>query len=146
MTPGSSFAINNLVFLSKRGQFNYETAQLSALPWVLRCALSALFMHILVGERAALSAARRVYETDTSAQARDFALTQIKDETEHVAFFENALGHLNINSTPHVALVELFGKVNEKSSFEELLVHTHLVIETLGHAGQRTSPFKSFSS
>src|SRR6185436_15901326 len=62
-----------------------------------------------------------------------FALTQIRDEQRHLAFFERALAELDCDTRPMQPLTALLAHATSAPDLPALLLGTNLVVETLAH-------------
>lgn len=106
---------------------------LSALPYPMRFVLADVLAQIVAGERAALACARRVAVEDPRADAREMALTQVRDEQRHLAFFQNALDQLGVPQRAMANLQLMFDDAEQAPDLPSLLIGTHLVVEPLAH-------------
>jgi len=111
------------------------------LPIWLRFVLADASAQVLAGERAALSAALLATELEQSGDAKTLASRQAADERRHVDFFVELQTRLGVNRPMNEFLGAMLADAARASSLPSLLLGSHLVIETLGHA-----IFDSFST
>jgi hypothetical protein len=114
---------------------------LEQLPIWLRFVLADAGAQVLAGERAALSAALLATELERDADARTLAARQAADERRHVDFFVEVQSRLGVNRPMNEFLGAMLADAARADSLPSLLLGSHLVIETLGHA-----IFDSFST
>jgi hypothetical protein len=107
---------------------------LGALPAWARFVTARLFAQVLAGERHAQAAAALASRLERTPEARALAARQHRDETRHVAFFVRALHCLDSNAEVDPDVAAFLAHTTRAESLVELLIGTHLVIETLGHA------------
>ena len=114
---------------------------LEQLPIWLRFVLADAGAQVLAGERAALSAALLATELEQDADARTLAARQAADERRHVDFFVEVQNRIGVNRPMNEFLGAMLADAARADSLPSLLLGSHLVIETLGHA-----IFDSFST
>lgn len=107
---------------------------LEALPSWLRLVVSHLVAQVLEGERCAQLAAHNASRLERTAQGRSFAARQQRDEARHVAFFAETQRRLGPARAVDADVAALFAKASRATELTSILMGTHLVIETLGHA------------
>ena len=107
---------------------------LEALPSWLRFIVSRLVAQVLAGERCAQLAAHHATQLERSREGRAMAARQARDEARHVAFFAEVQRRLGPARAVDADVAALFDKASRAEELPSLLMGTHLVIETLGHA------------
>jgi hypothetical protein len=105
-----------------------------ALPSWLRFVSAQLVAQVLAGERCALAAARAATSLERTEEGRALAARQTRDEARHVAFFVETQRRLGFERPVDVDVAALLAKAGRADDLVSLLMGTHLVIETLGHA------------
>lgn len=107
---------------------------LEQLPLWLRFVLADVTAQVLAGERAALSAALLATDLERDADAKTLAARQAADERRHVDFFVELQTRLGVNRPMNEFLAAMLADAARAEELPELLLGSHLVIETLGHA------------
>ena len=108
-------------------------SDLGSLPWFIRFSLADLFAQAKYGELVALRCAKKLLELETGEDERAFALTQARDEASHLAFFESAEHDLRIERPVLPPLKRLLDTAAMQSDLPNVLLGTHLIVETLAH-------------
>lgn len=114
---------------------------LEQLPLWLRFVLADVSAQVLAGERAALSTALLATELESDPDAKTLAARQAADERRHVDFFVELQTRLGVSRPINTFLGEMLTDAAQAAALPSLLLGSHLVIETLGHA-----IFESFST
>jgi hypothetical protein len=107
---------------------------LEALPSWLRLVVAHVVAQVLEGERCAQLAAHTASQLERTPEGRAFAARQRRDEARHVAFFVETQARLGPARAVDPDVAALFAKASRATGLCSILLSTHLVIETLGHA------------
>ena len=107
---------------------------LEALPGWVRLVAGKLVAQVLAGERCARDTAYAASQLEHTQEGRALAARQYRDEARHVAFFVETQRRLGPARPVDVDVAALLGKAGRADDLRSLLMATHLVIETLGHA------------
>lgn len=107
---------------------------LEALPLWLRFVLADVSAQVLAGERAALAAASLAASLERDPDAKLLASRQAADERLHVDFFTELQARLGVTRPVNPVLGGMLTDAAASRELPALLLGSHLVIETLGHA------------